>query len=276
VEQLRLQKQECEMNRAITAEKSHPANEVGISTRTNAQSGKHCPRSIGVSCASCRLSELCLPIALNENEVDRLDKIVRRNRPNKKGSHLYRQGDRFKSVYAVRSGSFKSYTLTSNGRHRVAGFFLPGEIIGMGGIASKTYVSSMIALEHSSICEIPFNQLERLSQQLPSLQQRFFAIMGNEIAKGQDIHTLLSDFTAEQRVASFLLGLSSRFSRTALSVTHFRLPMSRNDIGEFLGLTLETVSRITHALQRKGIICVNYRDIELTDIEALRDVVEPT
>ncbi|NQV71247.1 MAG: fumarate/nitrate reduction transcriptional regulator Fnr [Pseudohongiella sp.] len=234
---------------------------------------KICPHNVNISCASCRLNELCLPIALNKSEIHQLDEIVERNRPYKKGDHLYRQSDEFKSVYAVRSGSFKSYVLSDNGQGRVTGFFLPGEIIGMDGIASKQYANSTAALEHSSICEIPFSQLERLSHELPNLQHHFFAIMGNEIAKDQQIHTLLSSYTAEERTASFLLGLSSRYSRVSLSPTRFLLPMTRSDIGEYLGLTVETVSRIFTGLQKKGLIEVNNREIELLDINALRAIV---
>jgi CRP/FNR family transcriptional regulator len=234
---------------------------------------KICPHNINISCASCRLNELCLPIALNKTEIHQLDEIVQRNRPYKKGDHLYRQSDEFKSVYAVRSGSFKSYLLGANGQSRVTGFYLPGEIIGMDGIASQDYANSTVALEHASICEIPFSQLEKLSHQLPNLQHHFFAIMGNEIAKDQQIHTLLSSYTAEERTASFLLGLSSRYVRVSLSPTRFLLPMTRSDIGEYLGLTVETVSRIFTALQRKGLIEVRNREVELLDIESLRAIV---
>ena len=244
-----------------------------IPPRKSATVLKICPHNAAVSCASCRLNELCLPIALNKSEIHQLDAIVERNRPFKKGDHLYRQSDEFKSVYAVRSGSFKSYYLSDSGQGRVTGFYLPGEIIGMDGIASQKYANSTSALEHSSICEIPFSQLEKLSQELPSLQHHFFSIMGNEIAKDQQVHTLLSSYTAEERTASFLLGLSSRYARVSLSPSRFLLSMTRGDIGEYLGLTVETVSRIFTSLQKKGLISVNNREIELLDIEALRAIL---
>lgn len=234
---------------------------------------KVCPHNPRVSCASCRLNELCLPIALNKTEIHQLDEIVERNRPFKKGDHLYRQNDPFKSVFAVRSGSFKSYILSDGGQGRVTGFFLPGEIIGMDGIASKHYANSIQSLEHSSICEIPFSQLEKLSHQLPNLQHHFFAILGNEIAKDQQIHTLLCSYTAEERTASFLLGLSARYARVSLSPVRFLLPMTRGDIGEYLGLTVETVSRIFTGLQRKELIKVSNREIEIIDLEGLRALV---
>ncbi len=249
------------------------AQEEKIPVRSSATVLKICPHNSAISCSSCRLNELCLPIALNKSEIHQLDAIVERNRPYKKGDHLYRQSDEFKSVYAVRSGSFKSYFLSDSGQGRVTGFYLPGEIIGMDGIASQKYANSTSALEHSSICEIPFSQLERLSHELPSMQHHFFSIMGNEIAKDQQIHTLLSSYTAEERTASFLLGLSSRYARVSLSPTRFLLSMTRGDIGEYLGLTVETVSRIFTSLQKKGLISVNNREIELLDIDSLRKIV---
>lgn len=232
-----------------------------------------CPHNSTISCSNCRLNELCLPIALNKTEIHQLDEIVQRNRPLKKGDHLYRQNDAFKSVYAVRSGSFKSYLLGPDGQGRVTGFFMPGEIIGMDGIAAKSYTNSTVALEHASVCEIPFSQLERLSHQLPSLQHHFFAIMGNEIAKDQQIHTLLSSYTAEERIASFILSLSARNARVSLSPDRFLLHMTRGDIGEYLGLTLETVSRIFTGLQKKGVIAVRNKEVEILDSERLKAII---
>jgi CRP/FNR family transcriptional regulator len=241
--------------------------------RANAPIVKLCPHSTGVSCGSCRLNELCLPIALNEGEMEQLDNIVERNRPLKKGDHLYRQHDGFKSIFAVRSGSFKSYVLSSSGAGRVTGFYLPGEIIGMDGIADRTHANSAIALEHASICEIPFNQLESLSLKLPVLQHNFFSIMGAEITKDQKVHTILSSYSAEQRIASFLLGISSRYARVGLSPTRFHLPMTRGDIGEYLGLTVETVSRLLTVLQKRDLIEVDNREIALVDKDRLKEIV---
>lgn len=235
--------------------------------------GRPCPHNPGVSCSSCRLADLCLPIALNKGEILQLNEIIERNRPLRKGEHLYRQKDEFRSIFAVRSGSFKSYILGADGQSRVTGFFMPGEIIGMDGIGSRSHGVSTMALEHSSICEIPFSQLEKLSQQLPNLQSRFFAIMSNEIVKDQHIHTLLSSYTAEQRLASFLLSLSTRYARCQLSPDRFILHMTRSDIGEYLGLTLETVSRVFSALQKKEIILVKSREIEILDMARLKGIL---
>ena len=262
----------AESNADIEAGRLTPVKS-NISVRPSATVLKICPHNSTVSCASCRLSELCLPLALNKSEIHKLDAIVERNRPLTKGDHLYRQSDEFKSVYAVRSGSFKSYFLSNSGKSRVTGFYLLGDIIGMDGIASDKYANSTSALEHSSICEIPFSQLGKLSREQPSLRHRFFAIMSNEITKDQQVHTLLSSYSAEERTASFLLGLSSRYARVSLSPTRFLLSMTRGDIGEYLGLTVETVSRIFTSLQKKRLISVDNREIELLDIESLRDIV---
>ncbi|MCY4356767.1 MAG: fumarate/nitrate reduction transcriptional regulator Fnr [Gammaproteobacteria bacterium] len=242
--------------------------------RSGSALGENCRNQAEISCGNCRLSELCLPIGLKKSEIHQLDNIIERNRPLHKGDHLYRQNDAFSTVFAVRSGSFKTYVLTDSGVGRVTGFYLPGEIIGMDGIASHRYNCSAQSLEHSSICEIPFSQLEDLSQQLPVLQHQFFAMMGSEIAKDHQVHTLLSSYSAEQRIASFLLGLSARYARVSLSATRFVLPMRRGDIGEYLGLTLETVSRVLGLLQRKELIVVSNREITLLDLAALRMVVE--
>ncbi len=255
------------------SDKDAASSDIKLNFKSGRDLQRACPHNSSVSCGSCRLNELCLPIALNKSEIHQLDEIVERNRPLQKGDHLYRQNDEFRSVYAVRSGSLKSYALSNNGQGRVTGFYLPGEIIGMDGIASKHYTNSTQALEHSSICEIPFSQLEKLSHELPNLQHHFFAIMGNEIAKDQQVHTLLSSYSAEERTASFLSGLSRRYARVSLSPVRFLLPMTRSDIGEYLGLSVETVSRIFTGLQKKGLIEVSNREIELQDLKALRAIV---
>ena len=232
-----------------------------------------CFRDSLLSCSNCRLSDLCLPIALNQAEIERLDDIIRRNRPLKKGTYLYRQGDDFISIFAVRTGSFKSYVLEGSGKRRVTGFFFPGEIIGIDAIARHHHLNSTVALEHASVCEIPFSQLEKLSHQLPGLQHQFFSIMGTEISKAAQIHTLLSSYTAEQRLASFILSLSTRFARCQLSSKRFHIHMTRGDIGEYLGLTLESVSRSLSVLKKKQLISISSKDIEIKDIEGLKIIL---
>ncbi|MDT8427551.1 MAG: fumarate/nitrate reduction transcriptional regulator Fnr [Pseudomonadales bacterium] len=241
--------------------------------QTSDHAPARCPQNPAVSCSNCRLSDLCLPIALNRTEIVQLDDIIERSRPLRKGEHLYRQEDVFRSVFAVRSGSFKSYVLGTDGQSRVTGFYMPGEIMGMDGIALHAHGTSTVALEHSSICEIPFSQLEKLSHQLPNLQSRFFAIMGTELVKDQQIHTLLSSYTAEQKIASFLLSISARYARCQLSPERFLLHMTRGDIGEYLGLTLETVSRVFSGLQKKELISIQNKEICLRDMGRLKALI---
>ena len=236
---------------------------------------RKCSHNSQVTCGDCRLAPLCLPIALSADEIDQLDEIVKRGRPLNKNDHLFREGEEFQSIFAVRSGSFKAYSITDDGNEQVTGFYLPGEIMGMDGISSMHHCSSAVALETSSVCEIPFPRLEELSTQLPSLQHRFFQIMGQEIAKDQRMLTLLGKNSAEERVGSLLLSISSRNHRRHLSATQFRLTMSRAEIGNYLGITVETVSRIFSRLQKQGVLEVKNKDIEILDINQLQLVANP-
>jgi len=224
-----------------------------------------------ITCTNCRLNRFCLPAALNKSEIKQLEAIVEHNCSYEKGDHLYRQKANFNSVYVVRSGSFKSYAFRYNGkgRVRVNGFFFPGEIIGMDGISNRSHINAVQALEHASVCEIPFSKLESLSLQIPNLQHHFLALMGKEITNDKEFHNLLSSYTAEERTAHFLINLSSRCERVSLSPFRLLLPMTRGDIGEYLGLSLETTSRIFGKLHRKGLIAVNNREIELLQMEPL-------
>lgn len=233
---------------------------------------KRCHHNQLVNCGDCRLGPLCLPIALNTAEIDQLDDIVKRGRPLNKGEHLFRQAEAFGAVFAVRSGSFKAYSTSDDGTEQVTGFYLPGEILGMDGISSLKHCSSAVALETSTVCEIPFGRLEELSSQLPSLQRRFFQIMGNEITKDQQMLTLLGKNSAEERVASLLLSISSRNHHRNLSPTRFRLSMSRAEIGNYMGLTVETVSRVFSRLQKQEIIGVDNREVEILDMVKLKGV----
>lgn len=233
---------------------------------------KRCNHDFSVSCSDCRLSSICLPIALQTEEIDQLDEIIQRNKPLHKGEHLFRVNDGFSSVYAVRSGTLKAYTITDNGQEQVTGFYFPGEIVGMDGISKNQHVSSAKALETAAVCEIPFEKLGDLSMQIPSLQRHFFQLMSHEITEDQQLITLLSKNTAEERIASLLLSISSRNSRRKLSAVSLRLPMSRTDIGNYLGLTVETVSRIFSRLQKQGVLNVENKEITILDVDALRSM----
>lgn len=233
---------------------------------------KQCRHDFTISCNDCRLNTICLPLSLETEDIDQLDNIIQRNKPLHKGEHLYRVNDEFTSVYAVRSGTLKAYTITDNGQEQITGFYFPGEIVGMDGISQNLHVSSAKALETAAVCEIPFDQLGELSIKIPSLQRHFFQLMSREITEDQQLITLLSKNTAEERIASLLLSISTRNSRRKLSAISLRLPMSRTDIGNYLGLTVETVSRIFSRLQKQEVLRVDNKEITILDVAALRSM----
>lgn len=227
----------------------------------------------GSPCLRCRLSKLCLPIALDSSDIKYLESIVEQYTL-KKGEYLYRQNNNFHAVYAVRSGSFKSFTINYNGDTHINGFFFPGELIGLDGLENRIHINNMQALEQASVCQIHFSRLKDLSLKIPKFQNHFFSLMGREINEGQEINSLLSKRNAEQRVVHLLLSIAQRLERLSLSSNNFFLPMARTDIGIYLGLTTETVSRIFSQLQNKKLISVSNREIKLLDLESLQEIIE--
>ncbi|MBO1254629.1 fumarate/nitrate reduction transcriptional regulator Fnr [Alteromonas sp. 5E99-2] len=226
------------------------------------------------SCENCRLNQLCLPISLQINEIDKLDAIIKRKRPIGKGDAVFHLGERFSAIYAVRSGSLKTVNVTVDGQEQVTGFYLPGEIFGLDGLGNNIHTNSAVALETSAICEIPFSRLEELTIKIPSLQRHIFQVLGQEIASEQSLITHLSTSTAEERVAALLISISSRNHRRQLSGTDFRLPMSRTDMASYLGVTIETVSRILSHFQKKKLVTIKMKDIIITDMQALRSLAK--
>jgi CRP/FNR family transcriptional regulator len=229
---------------------------------------------IKVSCGSCSLAQLCLPHGMNAKELDELDKIVVRHQPYQPGEHLFRAGDSSRSMYALRSGALKSYCTTEDGEEQVIGFTLPGELLGLDGMENGSYASNALVLETSSICELPFNRIEELCLTLPGLHRQMMRVVGKEITSDQRMLLLLGKRSAEERLATFLLSLSKRYKSRGLSATEFNLPMSRQDIGNYLGLAIETVSRLFAQFQNAGLLRVNRRQVVLTDLEKLSSIVE--
>lgn len=231
---------------------------------------KACVHDYQVNCGNCRLNSICLPLALETDDIKQLDDIIQRSKPLQKNQHLYREEDDFQSVFAVRSGTLKAYKTTDDGREQVTGFYFPGEILGMDGISNNAHASSAKALETAAVCEIPFSSLEKLSSMMPTLQRHFFQLMSREITEDQQLITLLSKNSADERVASLMLSISARNARRKLSASQFRLPMSRVDIGNYLGLTVETVSRVFSRMQKMEILRVDNKEIRILDPTGLR------
>ena len=222
-------------------------------------------------CQTCSLSSLCLPVSLQKDEVEKLDNIVEKSRPLHKGDLLFRQGEPLKSIYALRAGSVKTFTVTHDGEEQINGFYFPGELVGLAGIDEGEYPMSAKMMETTTVCEIPYERLDELLGQMPELRRSMMRTMGREIRDDQQMMMLLSRKTAEQRIATFLLKLSSRYQARGYSATQFRLSMSRNEIGNYLGLAVETVSRIFTRFASSGMVRVEGKEIELLDLAALNE-----
>jgi CRP/FNR family transcriptional regulator len=225
--------------------------------------------TIRVACKNCTLSQLCLPMGLAPDDVERLDGIIKRSRPLHRGDHLFRGGERFKSLYVVKTGSVKTYAPSEEGGEQVLGFHLPGEIIGLDAIDKACHACSAKVLETSAICEIPFQRFEELAASIPSLQHQMYRLLSKEIGQDADMLLLLGKKNAEERLAAFLISMSTRLSKRGLSSTDFYLSMSRHEIGSYLGLAVETVSRLFTRFQEDGLLRVDRKHVEVLDLHAL-------
>ena len=224
-------------------------------------------------CSTCSLRELCLPVGLMPNEFEQLDAVIRQSRRLKKGEYLFRAGEPFSSLYAIRTGFFKTTVASQDGRDQVTGFFMSGELIGMDGICSHVHSCDAVALEDSEVCELPFAHMENLGQRIPSLQTHFFRLMSREIVRDQGVMLLLGNMRAEERLAAFLLNLSNRLYSRGFAANDFILRMSREEIGSYLGLKLETVSRTLAKFHHEGLILVEHKHIQILEPQALKKMV---
>ncbi len=214
-----------------------------------------------------------MPSDFTDEELRQLESLASTKRAYRRGDYLYRSGSKFGSLYAIRTGFFKTQVMHEDGREQVTGFQMAGEIIGLDAISTDVHTCDAVALEDSEVCELPFNQLEALSRQLPALQRHLHKIMSREIVRDQGIMLLLGSMRAEERLAAFLLNLSQRFAARGYSASAFRLRMTRQEIGSYLGLKLETVSRTLSYLQESRLIDVHNKSIELLDMPRLRSLV---
>lgn len=226
--------------------------------------------ALRTACSGCNLRELCLPIALTEDELDDLDALVALRMHVKRGETLFRVHDAFDAIYAVRAGFFKSRITSDDGRDQVIGFHMAGELLGLDGIGDGKHACDAIALEDSHVCVIPFERLETLSRQHLGLQRQFHVLMSRELVRDHDVMLLLGSMQAEARVTAFLLNLIQRLRARGYSGSSLILRMTREEIGSYLGLKIETVSRTFSTLQRDGVLAVHRRDVEILDEGDLR------
>ena len=224
-------------------------------------------------CSKCGMRELCLPVGLEPAAMLLLEQLISSRVRLKKGDALYRVGDRFSALYAIRLGSCKSTVLAEDGREQVAGYHMPGDVIGMDGIATERHGCQAIALEDTECCVLPFGELGNLTRSVAPLQRNLYQLLSREVSRDHGIMLLLGSMRAEERVAVFLLNLSQRYQKRGYSSTEFVLRMSREEIGSYLGLKLETVSRLFSHFQRIGLIRVQGRTVKLLDTDALTQLV---
>ena len=228
--------------------------------------------SLSTSCADCSMQELCLPAVITDQDLDRLENILSKRIRIARGEPLYRAGEVFSSLFAVRLGHFKTVYTEGHATKQVIGFQMSGEILGMEGISRPRHKCSAIALEDSEVCEIPYTRLESLLSELPSLQSHFHRMMSREIDREHQVMLLLGSMSADQRVAAFLLNLSRRYEARGFSALHFVLRMTREDIGNYLGLTIESVSRVFSRFKKNDWIEGSPRDLKILDRKALEDL----
>ncbi len=223
-------------------------------------------------CSTCLLGSFCLPVGLSVEDAVKVDTLVTERLRLKKGETLYRQGDALSALYGVRLGTLKTQMALSDGREQVTGFHLPGEIIGLDGIGDLHQQSTALALEDSEACVIPMADLESMARSLPSLQQQFHRILSREISQDHNHLLSLGSMRSEERLANFILNLAGRYSLRGYSGQEFNLRMSREDIGSYLGMQIETVSRLFSRFTEAGILQINLRHVKLLDVEALREL----
>ncbi|UDF33591.1 UNVERIFIED_ORG: fumarate/nitrate reduction transcriptional regulator Fnr [Shinella sp. XGS7] len=226
-----------------------------------------------VACSSCNLRELCLPVGLSKNDLDQLDTLVATRRSVSRGDTLFRAGDAFQSLYAVRTGFFKTCVSAEDGRDQVTGFQMAGELLGLDGISNDRHSCDAVALEDSQVCVIPYGQLEELSREFTDLQHQFHKIMSREIVRDHGVMLLLGSMRAEERLAAFLLNLTQRLQARGFSASSLVLRMTREEIGSYLGLKLETVSRTFSKFQEEGLLEVKQRQIRILDQAGLQALI---
>jgi CRP/FNR family transcriptional regulator len=224
-----------------------------------------------VTCHNCSLSQLCIPRGLAQEDVDRISSIVGRRRTLKRGDYLYRKGDRFRGILAIKAGAAKMISLDRAGNEYMTGFLLPGELFGFDALATDRHVFSAVALETLSYCELPADQIDALCREAPNLLKSLFRHAGDSLTAESE-RFVLGKRPAEERVAGFLLNLSERLGRRGFSTTEFRLSLTRQEIGNYLGLALETVSRIIGGFEKQGLISANNKHIHIISMSGLKEL----
>lgn len=214
-----------------------------------------------------------MPMGLSDGDLGKLDELVTLRRRIKRGSALFSNGDKFSALYAIRVGFFKTCVTTEGGRDQVTGFQMAGEIMGLDGIVGDRHTCDAVALEDAEVCVMPYDRIEDLSRDVPALQTHVHRIMSREIVRDHGVMLLLGSMRAEERLAAFLLNLVQRLQARRFSSSELVLRMTREEIGSYLGLKLETVSRTFSKFAEEGIVEVKQRHVRILNSDALRAIV---
>jgi len=227
-----------------------------------------------VICGNCSLDNICLPRGLTQAEIDNISKVVKAKKTLQRGDFIYREGDSFKGILAVKSGSAKLIANDSHGNEHILNILLPGELLGFDGLSTQRHGCAAVALETMTFCVLPADSLDQLFQKLPGLTRELFRHSGEKMEEDKNL-LVLSKRPAEERLAYFLLSLSERLKRRGFSSSEFKLSLTRQEIGNHLGLALETVSRLLKKFQDEGLIVVQNRFIQITDQALLKNLLQP-
>jgi CRP/FNR family transcriptional regulator len=227
------------------------------------------PSKHAAGCSKCNLRELCLPGGLDAEDLSRIENVVYARRRVKRGEALYQAGAEFNALYAIHSGSFKTSLFDGEGHEQVSGFFMGGELLGLEGLGAGLYNAAAVALEDSEVCVLPYALIEELAREVPALQRRLHAVLAREIVRDHGVMMLLGTMRSEQRLATFLLNLSARSVRRGYSSSEFHLRMTREEMGSYLGLKLETVSRLFSQFHDAGLIEVDHKHVRILEVRGL-------
>jgi CRP/FNR family transcriptional regulator len=219
------------------------------------------------------MGSVCLPVGMPSTEVAKLDELVKERLRVEKGPSLFQHGTALDALFSVRTGSMKSQIVEASGQQQITGFFLPGEIVGLDGMLDGIHSSTAIAMEDSEVCVVKLEDIDEISRYVPSLQHQVRRLMSKEIARSHQVLLALGSMRSEQRLAAFLINLSQRLTALGYSPTDFVMRMSREEIGNYLGLTLETISRLFSRFARDGVIRVNQREVKILDMAALNELL---
>lgn len=217
-------------------------------------------------CEHCRIVDLCHPIRLDREAREALKRLIHRRRTLRRGAYLFRAGDPFHSVSALCTGSVKTCALNDGGGVQVLGFHFPGELIGMCGMGARRHPCDAVALDSTEVREIPLGRLMEVAEQVPAVRRIVYRFLGDEIVHHHALlQPLVGKMAAAEQLAAYLLSLTRRLAPPQTPAREIRLSMSRNDIGSYLGLAKETVSRLFSRFERDGLISVRTRQLRVKD-----------